>query len=511
MGDDTGAATAILVFYGLWALFSLVYYAWYAYSLSKLFPHLGVESWKGWVPILNDATILNLAGFPAWYIAFNFFPIVNLYGLVVRVQAVMKLNAAAGRGGAMTVIGIVLPPLWATFLTQSYSEAGSTLVGRAALSAEPKSVTPRREENAMSSTPPSPHDGSSWVNAMAIPISPSPHQQDHAADADRVPPPYTLSAPSAGAMQSPLAPPSAPLAGAPVPVPPPPPSGFSASAPTGTPLPPPPPSGFSAPAPTGTPLAPPPAPVVVHNPWAPAAAEITEPPQLTLAPLAPPALVAEVPPALVAEVPLVPPAPAGPELVSAPTSPSAYPPPPALEELRPLPPTVVAPPPIHVTTSQPESVQVLPEPVPAGGSPELAAEVVASPPAPVPDDDDDDDEDGKTIVVDRKPRIRWYLEVDDVGQFPVTAASVILGRKPSSTAPGTQALAIPDSTRTLSKVHARLDLRDDAWIITDLNSTNGVMLVAEDGTETLLDAGASAAAGGRFILGELGMSLGFAS
>jgi len=369
MGDDTGAATAILVFYGLWALFSLVYYAWYAYSLSKLFPHLGVESWKGWVPILNDATILTLAGFPAWYIAFNFFPIVNLYGLVVRIQAVMKLNAAAGRGGAMTVIGIVLPPLWATFLTQSYSEAGSTLVGRAALSAEPKSVTPRREENAMSSTPPSPHDGSSWVNAMAIPISPSPHQQDHAADADRVPPPYTLSAPSAGAMQSPLAPPSAPLAGAPVPVPPPPPSGFSASAPTGTPLAPPPPSGFSAPAPTGTPLAPPPAPVVVHNPWAPAAAEITEPPQLTLAPLAPPALVAEVP--------LVPPAPAGPELVSAPTSPSAYPPPPALEELRPLPPTVVAPPPIHVTTSQPESVQVLPEPVPAGGSPELAAEVVA--------------------------------------------------------------------------------------------------------------------------------------
>jgi pSer/pThr/pTyr-binding forkhead associated (FHA) protein len=85
---------------------------------------------------------------------------------------------------------------------------------------------------------------------------------------------------------------------------------------------------------------------------------------------------------------------------------------------------------------------------------------------------------------------------------------VLLGRKPTS-ANGTQALAIPDTTRTLSKVHARLDLVDGAWVITDLNSTNGVMIPAADGTERILNPGEAVAVPGTFVLGKVSMAISF--
>jgi hypothetical protein len=50
-------------------------------------------------------------------------------------------------------------------------------------------------------------------------------------------------------------------------------------------------------------------------------------------------------------------------------------------------------------------------------------------------------------------------------------------------------------------------LTDGAWTITDLNSTNGVLLVASDGAEELIEPGASAQVRGRFILGKVGMSI----
>ena len=53
----------------------------------------------------------------------------------------------------------------------------------------------------------------------------------------------------------------------------------------------------------------------------------------------------------------------------------------------------------------------------------------------------------------------------------------------------------------------RLERGEEGWIITDLESTNGVVVVASDGTETLLDRGASSPVTGRFILGKVAMSI----
>ena len=126
-------------------------------------------------------------------------------------------------------------------------------------------------------------------------------------------------------------------------------------------------------------------------------------------------------------------------------------------------------------------------------------------------DQDDDDDYGATVVVDRRPRIHWLLKVDEADAIPLTRTHVLLGRKPVSSDPTLQAVPVPDTSRTLSKLHARLDLVDDQWTITDLNSTNGVVLVSEDGTETIAEPGASVPVTGRFLLGNVGMSIGFDS
>ena len=122
----------------------------------------------------------------------------------------------------------------------------------------------------------------------------------------------------------------------------------------------------------------------------------------------------------------------------------------------------------------------------------------------------DEGVDGETVLVDRVAPTPWRLNVEGMGEFPLTRQHVLLGRKPTGTI-DTQALRIPDTTRTVSKVHARLDLVRDEWVITDLNSTNGVIVIASDGTERLLNVGEAAPVPFSFILGKLEMSISFES
>lgn len=166
-----------------------------------------------------------------------------------------------------------------------------------------------------------------------------------------------------------------------------------------------------------------------------------------------------------------------------------------------------------------ESVPVLPEPPRTWAPPDTTPQPVVEP-APTataePENraepaiglaDEEEEEIDETVVVDRRRPITWTLVLDDGTILPLDSSHVLLGRKPLSTDPRTQALVVPDPTITLSKVHARLDLEDGTWTITDLNSTNGVILVNEDGTETLLSPGNPVAAPSRFVLGKVAMSI----
>ncbi len=143
------------------------------------------------------------------------------------------------------------------------------------------------------------------------------------------------------------------------------------------------------------------------------------------------------------------------------------------------------------TTSQDESAPfVVQPPVPP-----------ASPASPAPDDED------RTILLGRTEQAPWLLVLDTGERIAVPADSVVLGRKPALLVQSVPGVTIPDVTKTLSKVHARLDRSGESWVLTDLGSTNGSSVIGAGGGERRLPSGGSEPVRGRFLLGETGMIL----
>ncbi|QCB95388.1 FHA domain-containing protein [Cellulomonas shaoxiangyii] len=119
---------------------------------------------------------------------------------------------------------------------------------------------------------------------------------------------------------------------------------------------------------------------------------------------------------------------------------------------------------------------------------------------------DDAEADAERTVV--RPRaVRWRLRLDDGRVVPLERPLVVIGRRPPETDGTTQVVALPDTTRTLSKTHARLELRDGTWWVTDLGSTNGVVVADADGAQRLLPRGEPARVPARVRLGDVGMVL----
>jgi len=92
------------------------------------------------------------------------------------------------------------------------------------------------------------------------------------------------------------------------------------------------------------------------------------------------------------------------------------------------------------------------------------------------------------------PRPVWRLVLPGGRSIPVTRP-VLLGRNPSPSAhPGSaEPIALDDPTSTVSKTHALLDPEDDTLTVTDLHSTNGVVVGgerAEPGVPTPVPSGA---------------------
>ena len=63
-------------------------------------------------------------------------------------------------------------------------------------------------------------------------------------------------------------------------------------------------------------------------------------------------------------------------------------------------------------------------------------------------------------------------------------------------------MPVSDETRTISKTHARLELHGGTWFVVDLDSTNGVVVVTEDGTEVDVAPGVREPLVERFFLGD---------
>ena len=387
----------------------LGFYVWYGFALSRLFPKLGEQGWKGWVPILNEMVILERGGVPGWSVVLYVLPIVNLYGMYLKALAMVRLGQKFGQGAGLVVLGFVLPPLWATLLASKAASAPSENYGER-------------------------------IQGMMMP------------DGRGASSPAVM---STGPLFAPPAPPVPPAAQPATPpfVPPP----AVVRPPVAAPAPP----EFTL----GTPVVVPPVPAGPVS----AAQHVGVEPVMSMPPMPEPSATVEP---VADESPWAPrsPAPAAPGRTEA----SA----------------VGSPPPFDARAD----VAELPTIVPAQ-HPGLL--------------NDEEDELDRTVVVDRRPVVRWSLVTESGVTLPLTSNSVLLGRKPASTDVSVELVAVPDETRTLSKNHARLDLRDGVWTITDLKSTNGVILVAPDGGETELPPGGSAEITAQFILGNVSLSLTF--
>ena len=120
-----------------------------------------------------------------------------------------------------------------------------------------------------------------------------------------------------------------------------------------------------------------------------------------------------------------------------------------------------------------------------------------------------DDEVDQTVISTRAARTTaWSLVVNGEVAHTITATEVLLGRKPQAH-PGYSAaepLAIEDTTKTVSKTHARLILRGESWMIVDLGSTNGVIVV-DAGQEQKIAPGAEIEIVADFFLGDLKIRL----
>jgi hypothetical protein len=426
--EDTEGVVALAITMSLLGgLAGLVVYVWYSLALSKLFTKIGVDSWRGWVPVLNEMEILARGGVPGWSVVYYFIPVVNLYGLYLKATAVHRINLELGRGAGMTVLGVLLPPVWASILGWGPTRAVAGVYDK------------RVESMLGSGDAPAPSVASGPLGEGAPPVSrPAPFTQ-------------VASDPSGYALPvaRPVAPPPAPAFA--------PPSAVHEDAPVVSSVP-----DVAEPDAASEPATAPAA--VIHNPWAPRQ----------------PGSDAPAPPPIISAPPVITPV----------DEPAAV-----VEH-------VAAPEPLAFVEPQPVAVQPTAEPDLDATS--VAQPSVASFLAP----DDDDDELDRTVVVDRRPVVPWKLRTDDGFEVALTASKIVLGRNPASTELDVEAIAIPDTTRTLSKTHARLDLVDGEWTVTDLHSTNGVLLGA-DGAEELIAVGEAVALRSRFVLGKVGMTLSF--
>ena len=146
----------------------------------------------------------------------------------------------------------------------------------------------------------------------------------------------------------------------------------------------------------------------------------------------------------------------------------------------------MAPPPPTGTTEPPFRDTVVVEPIRVDT---IRANAPEAPTAPrvvlddsFPEDTDDWD---ATRMVSRPPRTRpWNLTLPD-GTVEEITQSVIIGRAATEMDDwsGARLVSISDATRSISKNHAVFAEKFGMFVVEDLGSTNGIVIVRPDGEE----------------------------
>ncbi len=523
-GAGFGAAIVVMV---VWIVIALGLLVWYLWAMARLFPRIGMKSTDGWIPVWNQWKLLERAGLPGWVVLLSFVGL-GIVPTVMLIVAMHRIGNEYRAGVGYTVLGVFIPPLWATLFANfvgtsapaptaagytNYTGAAPVSGGYSA-AVQPGFVpppappaTPAAAPTAFA-TPGVPAAPAAPIAPAAPPaFAPPAQQQPWAVAGAGVPGVSGIAAPQ---YQPPLggeteaeydrlasegfqAPPATPLGQNQAPSP------FSWTAARAEQ------ERAQAPAPAA------PAPVIppVHPLAAPAAPSAAQPAPAQPTPPAPPVSQPQpAQPQSSAQQPAQPQEPAPmqkPETIVAPEPVAVQLPPAPPAAAEPAAPVYAAPAPQPAAPTPAPSVQkatgitgMIDHPLP----PRPSATAAHAGEAELPDEPMDLDH---TVVAPRRSDPTWVLELPDGTELPLEA-DVVVGRKPEPI-DGSATLEVPDRTRTLSKSHARLTRVGASWIIEDLGSTNGLVLMNEDGTESELSPGVRVEATERMLFGTLEVRL----
>lgn len=487
VSDSSGPMLIVL---GLvWVLIGVGILVWYLWAMSRLFPKIGLKSGEGWIPVWNQWKLLERAGLPGWVVVLSFVGL-SIVPAIMLIIAMHRINKEFGAGGGYTVLGVFIAPLWAMLLANFIDERTAVSGPTHQPQVAPVFNSPAHRGFAPGTQPASSPNFASQIApqqpapaaAQAQSSAPTMFQTQGSGFAPQQPQPHAPQSPQPGfapqAQLSPHAPqPWNPAAAAPaVPAGPAAPAPYTQQGPLG---------GeteadydrlaaesfYASPAvPLGQNQAPSP------FSWTAASQAAREQAEPEREPVIPPVhpLAAAAP-----AVPL-PPAPAADETFFAPLAPVHSSPTPT----------------VQIPTGITGKVDPLPP-----GEIYAAATRAASTRQAIREEDDLD----RTVVVLRASTLTWVLELPDGTELPLQG-DVTVGRRPESL-DGSEILAIPDTTRTISKSHARLSFVEGRWLVEDLGSTNGLVLMNEDGSESELVPGVQAAATERMLFGTLEVRL----
>lgn len=512
MNDSVIAAAITALSVSL--VLTVVFYIWVALALQAVFRKTGEEGWKAWVPVYNGVILLQLGGISGWWMLLVIVPGVSIVLYVMMIIACHRINAGFGYGAGMTVLAALLFPVWASVVgwssnrwvgavrpsghgpvrsgspAPSASEAASLgwLTNSAAVPGSPARSAQPAPPTATTAT------GGGPIDVPPVPPLPRPAVADAPVSAGSIPPAPVSPAPVWAAPVSP-----APVWAA---VPP----AHVSTAPDA--------AGYVPEAPDSS----------ASAPFVPAAASSQD------APLA--RLPIEISPTgyvpfdeeddddmssgvVFGEPPLTPAPPVDFE-PPAPRRTGSFIPLPAAEDDGEGPNPWAPPSATRAPLRSPEPNGMFSDTsgevsavagAPALGGPMSArSSVSAQRSAPeIPESEDLFDE---TIVAPRK-RTAWVLIPPIGAPIAIARDVLILGRRPDADPehPEAQLVPIADETRTVSKTHARLELSDDTWVITDLGSTNGITLIGDDGGEMEAAAGRPLPVIERFLLGDAELRL----
>ena len=121
--SSTGDPGMALAFVGIMAVIGIVFYAVFAFFLSKVFKKAGVEAWKAWVPVYNSWVFLELGGQKGWLALLSLLSIIPFIGWIGGIVTYVFMCIAAYHIGRklqkedwFVVLYILVSPVWLIWL-----------------------------------------------------------------------------------------------------------------------------------------------------------------------------------------------------------------------------------------------------------------------------------------------------------------------------------------------------------------------------------------------------------